>query len=103
MPAEDVRVVTGSFDDVPDVALRTVLAVPLTLPPLPAAALAPGPVTSPPPVPGRVARRSHHRRRAAPVAAGSPVMATVQVGLSAALTVLVAVALALGLIQVLVR
>lgn len=83
--------VQGSFDDVPDAPLRTVLAVPLRLPPLPTPPAAP-PVPSQPAA--RPGRSRHRRRRPSHLMADGP-LATVRVGLSAAGTVFLAVALLL--------
>ena len=76
-------VVKGSFDDVPDAELRTVLAIPLSVPPAP-------------PAPRQIAhhsRPSHHRK------ATAGIIGTVWVGLGAAATVLVAVVLLLLLVH----
>lgn len=79
----------GSFDDVPDAELRTVLAIPLSLPPAPASA--PAHQDQP------VARHSRPARLRPPT---EGVLGAVWVGLGAAATVFVAVVLVLLAVQV---
>lgn len=75
--------VGGSFDDIPDAELRTVLAIPIQLPPVPAAA----------PATREVAPSATHRQPRSSRATG--LLETLSVGLGAAVTVFVVVAVVL--------
>lgn len=102
MTTDTGRELAGSFDDVPDVELRTVLAVPISLVPLPAGA--PEPVLRRPPAHGGRARQRHrHRRAAVRSEPHKGPVETLRLGLSAAVTVFVAVVLVLLAVQILVR
>jgi hypothetical protein len=93
----------GSFDDLPDAELRTVLSVPLALP-----GAAPGLASraettnqaSPPEPPAPAARRHRSPRAGKPRSAA---VETVRIGLFAAVTVVVLVVVALLAVDRLVR
>jgi hypothetical protein len=91
----------GSFDDLPDVELRTVLAVPVSLPQVSEPVHPSRPAGQGPRTHARSRTSAHRgRHRALPQPSTGPI-ATVQVGLSAAATVFVAVALLLLVTEVL--
>jgi hypothetical protein len=83
---------SGSYDDVPEVGVHVILAVPLLAPRPPALPAARGPVSSAPTAPGR--RRAQHARRRRSV-----VGETLVLGVTAAVVVLAGVVFLLALVD----